>query len=252
MLAHHHNPDPKTGPGLELLLLHALPLDGSMWAEQMHLLPGSTYAPTLYPFGENIEAWAARSLEFTRGNRLIIVGGSVGGSCALEVAALAPERIAALVLIGTKARHSPEPEFHVSALKLLREEGLDAAWMNYWLPLLSPSASKQAVENAKSIALSQSPQDIARGISVFHTRPSRDHVLASIDCPVLVVTGEDDPAPGIETCSRQAAQARHGRLQVIGKCGHYVSMEQPGQLNRLLQMLIDELQVDESGPSRHP
>ena len=40
---------------LELLLLHALPLDGSMWAEQMKLLPEATYAPTLYSLGDRID-----------------------------------------------------------------------------------------------------------------------------------------------------------------------------------------------------
>lgn len=241
MRADHHNPDPKNSIGLELLFLHALPLDGSMWADQMQLLPGSTHAPTLYPFGDTIEAWAAASIKLTLGNRLIIVGCSVGGSCALEVAARVPDRIAALVLIGTKARHSPEPAFHASALELLQNQGLEAAWINYWLPLLSPSASGQTMEKVKSIALDQSLKDIARGISVFHTRPSRDQVLANIDCPVLVVTGDDDPAPGIETCSRQADMAQIGRLHVIENCGHYISLEQPGQLNTLLQALIDEL-----------
>jgi pimeloyl-[acyl-carrier protein] methyl ester esterase len=42
----------------ELLLLHALPLDGSMWAEQAKLRPEASYAPTLYPLGDHIEAWA--------------------------------------------------------------------------------------------------------------------------------------------------------------------------------------------------
>jgi hypothetical protein len=32
---------------MELLFLHALPLDGSMWAGQQQLLPGSTCTPTL-------------------------------------------------------------------------------------------------------------------------------------------------------------------------------------------------------------
>lgn len=32
----------------ELLPLNALPLDGAMWARQMQLLPGATYAPTIY------------------------------------------------------------------------------------------------------------------------------------------------------------------------------------------------------------
>jgi len=84
---------------LELLFLHALPLDGSMWAGQKQLLPGSTYTPTLYPFGDSIEAWAAAALKVAKGDRLVVVGCSVGGSCALELAVAAPERVAALVLI---------------------------------------------------------------------------------------------------------------------------------------------------------
>jgi hypothetical protein len=56
---------------LELLFLHALPLDGSMWAGQKQLLPGSTYTPTLYPFGDSIEAWAAAALKVAKGDRLL-------------------------------------------------------------------------------------------------------------------------------------------------------------------------------------
>ncbi|OJF92878.1 hypothetical protein [Pararhizobium antarcticum] len=64
---------------LGLLLLHALPLDGSMWAAQRNLLPGATSAPTLYGFGSSVEDWAAKALETTNAERLIVVGCSVGG-----------------------------------------------------------------------------------------------------------------------------------------------------------------------------
>src|SRR6476646_3280874 len=87
----------------ELLFLHALPLDGSMWAAQKQRLPGSTYTPTLYPFSDSIEAWAVRALNIAKGDRLVVVGCSVGGSCALELAAIAPGRVAGIVLI---TRHS--------------------------------------------------------------------------------------------------------------------------------------------------
>lgn len=40
---------------VELLLLHALPFGGSMWASQLALLPGATYAPTLYGLGDERE-----------------------------------------------------------------------------------------------------------------------------------------------------------------------------------------------------
>ncbi|MBD9490459.1 alpha/beta fold hydrolase [Ensifer sp. ENS11] len=101
---------------LELLLLHGLPLDGTMWAKQMELLPGATYAPTLYSFGDRIESWAEKALALTTAQRLVVVGCSVGGSCALEVAALAPDRVPALVLIGTKAWRRLDPVYHASAL----------------------------------------------------------------------------------------------------------------------------------------
>jgi pimeloyl-ACP methyl ester carboxylesterase len=226
---------------LELVLLHALPLDGSMWAAQQQLLPGSTYAPTLYPFGDSIEAWAAAVLKMAKGNRLIVVGCSVGGSCALELAVAAPERIAALVLIGTKAARRPDPAQHASVLKTLQENGLEQAWNVMWAPLFSRSASARVIGDAKLIMLRQSPLDVARGVTVFHTRPSRDRLLSAVRCPVIVVTGADDVAPGPSVSKAQADAAQHGQLHVVPECGHYVPLERPDVLNSILLQVIDAL-----------
>src|SRR5215510_11781239 len=153
---------------LELLFLHALPLDGSMWAGQKQLMPGSTHTPTLYSLGDSIEAWAAAALNVAKGDRLIVVGCSVGGSCALELAVAAPNRVAALVLIGTKAGHRPDPALHASALETLQEKGLEEAWEAFWAPLFSSSADRQVISAAKRIALRQSPREVARGVTAFH------------------------------------------------------------------------------------
>jgi hypothetical protein len=69
----------------ELLFLHALPLDGSMWDNQRSNLSNVSYAPDLYVLGDTVGDWAREALISVRGNRLIVVGCSVGGSCALEV-----------------------------------------------------------------------------------------------------------------------------------------------------------------------
>jgi pimeloyl-ACP methyl ester carboxylesterase len=224
-----------------LLFLHALPLDGAMWAGQMQLLPGSTHAPTLYPFGDSIEAWAAAALKVAQGDRLIVVGCSVGGSCALELAAAAPDRVAALVLIGTKAEHRPDPALHASALATLRDKGLAEAWNVYWAPLFSHSASSEVIGDAKRTALRQSPLDVARGVTVFHSRPSRDRILSALRCPVIVVTGADDVAPGRRASKAQADSAGHGQLYIVPECGHYVPLERPDHLNSILQDVIDAL-----------
>lgn len=224
---------------LGMLFLHALPLDGSMWAEQMHLLPGSTYAPTLYSWGDRIEEWAMAALKLVREDRLIVVGCSVGGSCALEVAAIAPDRVAAMVLIGTKAQHRPDSVLHASALTTIREKGLEESWNIFWGPLISDAARSQVISVAKRIALRQSPDEVSRGVTVFHTRPSRDQLLCKFPNPVIFVTGADDSAPDPTT---QAALAQHGHLHVIPECGHYVPMERPANLNSILSGVIAALQ----------
>lgn len=224
----------------ELLLLHALPLDASMWVNQIDLLPADTVAPTLYRFGDRIESWANSALAEAKGNRLVVVGCSVGGSCALEIAALAPERVAALVLIGTKADHSPDRALRDAALRTIATDGLEAAWEAYWAPLFSPHISTEVVAQARALALRQSPDELARGINAFHTRPSRGQVLMDLACPIMVVTGADDVAPGPETSARQAEMARLGRLHVIPDCGHYVPMEKPAVLNDILREVIAE------------
>lgn len=214
-----------------------------MWAGQKELLPGSSYAPTLYPFGDSIESWAAEALKLVKGDRLIVVGCSIGGSCALELAAAAPDRVAALVLIGTKGAHRPDPALHASALETLEEKGLEDTWRRFWAPLFSRSASGQVVSAAKRIALRQSPQEITRGVTAFHSRTSRDGFLMAFPRPVVVVTGADDSSPGLQVSAMQANSAQHGRLHVVPECGHYVPLERPEHLNSILCELIAEQQI---------
>jgi pimeloyl-[acyl-carrier protein] methyl ester esterase len=228
----------RIGSKPELVLLHALPFDGGMWSEQMGLLLGATHVPSLYSLGDDIGDWAKAVLAMAVGDRLIVVGCSVGGSCAIEIAVAAPERIAALVLIGTKAAHRPEPALHARALEILREDGIEAAWSAFWEPLLSPRVDPRRRQRAKQLALGLHPSDVARGVSAFHGRPDRSGFLASFQRPVHVVTGLDDVAPGLRTSAAQADAASQGHLHTIEHCGHYVPIERPDSLNALLSTII--------------
>jgi pimeloyl-ACP methyl ester carboxylesterase len=223
---------------LGLLFLHALPFDGSMWAGQMGLLPRASSAPTLYGLGETVEEWAGAALQMVDGDRLIVVGCSVGGSCAIEVACAAPDRIAALVLIGTKSAHRPDPNLHAAVLETLRTRGMEGAWEEYWAPLFSKSADERAFAEAKRIALVQSSKLAARGVTAFHTRPSRPEFLPTFPRPVVVVTGAEDNAPGLKVSVAQADAAPLGSLNVIAGSGHYVPLEKPAELNAILSDLI--------------
>jgi pimeloyl-ACP methyl ester carboxylesterase len=223
---------------LGLLLLHALPLDGKMWSGQMSLLPQRTYAPNLYEYGNSVCAWADKSLAMTQTKKLVVVGCSVGGSCALEVAIKAPDRVAALVLIGTKARHDPNPDSYAESLKFLRNRGVENSWEEYWKPLFSGLTDKKAEAVAKDIALCQSLEHLINGLSAFHTRPSRETFVADCDIPIHVITGERDELPGLDYCRNLASSAKSSTLHVIEKSGHYVPMVQPNALNEILSDII--------------
>jgi pimeloyl-ACP methyl ester carboxylesterase len=77
---------------MRLVLLHALPFDERMWDTTRSLLAGA-FVPTLYSLGRSIKEWAAAILAECQGEELFVVGSSVGGSCALEVARAAPEQV---------------------------------------------------------------------------------------------------------------------------------------------------------------
>lgn len=212
-----------------------------MWRGQRDLLPGATHAPTLYGLGDSVAGWAAAVLGQVPGGSLIVVGNSIGGSCALEMAALAPDRIAALVLVGAKAAHRPDPALRATALSVLSARGVDAAWERFWAPLFGRSAAPQLLADAKRIAAGQPLHDLARSVSAFHARPGREALLPALRCPVICVSGDQDTAPGPAVTAAQARAARHGRCVIVPDCGHYVPMERPEALNAILQALMDQV-----------
>lgn len=223
---------------VDLLLLHALPFDGTMWDRLPPFECDSVVAPTLYGLGDTIEDWAAAALRLCGQDPLVVVGNSIGGSCALEVARLAPDRVAALVLIGTKAAHHPEPDVCDAAIRFLCEHGVAAGFARYWEPLFGSEADPEIVEAARALATRQVLGDIVRGTSAFHARADREHFARSWSKPLLVVEGaEDQPERGAEI----AAMAPRAELCVVEATGHYVPLEQPLRVGDLIFQLLSDL-----------
>lgn len=227
---------------MELVLLHALPFDESMWHAHLDMLPGQTHTPSLYVCGDNLTDWARKVLNDVSADRMVVLGNSVGGSCALEMAALAPERISALILVGAKAERRVDSKLQDECIELISQSGLEAAWNKYWAPFFAPTINPRVLANAKELALQVSPDDVANGVRAFHTRLSRLELLSQLDCPVVCVTGENDIAPGLEIMQLQADTAKNGCLIVVPDCGHYVPIEKPDAMREIIQDVIHALE----------
>jgi pimeloyl-ACP methyl ester carboxylesterase len=196
-----------------------------VWPTELRSLDESV-APTLYDFGDDIVEWAKGVLDLVPGGSLDLVGNSVGGSCALEVAALAPDRVRSIVMIGSKAGHRPEPDFRDEALRVLEEEGIGAAWDRYWAPLFAPDADAAVVARARAITEALGADAVARGVRAFHGRPDRHEFALSLDIPILTIGGEFDIRPALSS------------EVLIAGSGHYVPLERPAELTRVVQEFL--------------
>lgn len=225
-------------PADAILFLHALPLDGTMWRFQQGLFDVPSYAPSLYQSGARLGDWAASALGQVKEEKVVIVGNSIGGSCALEIAAAAPERVTAMVLCGTKADCNPNPAFMEEALALMAADGPQAAWERYWRPLFAPGSAANTLDVAQQIFSKRTNAELAAGTRAFHTRNSRANVLKGFQGPVTFVSGAKDVAPGPEMCRIQSEMAARGTCYIVPDCGHYVPLEAPEAFNDILKTVL--------------
>jgi len=209
-----------------------------MWANETELDPAATVAPTLYGLGATVEQWARGVLDLVGDGPLVLVGNSIGGSCALEMAYLAPERVAAIVLVGAKAGHRPQPDFRDEVVTLLRSGGIAAAWAKYWAPLFGTAAPVDVIERARQLALAQDVEAVVRGTLAFHSRPDRSEFVRQWRKPLVVVSGDQDRR---DTAVALAASAPLGELHLVADAGHYVPLEQPGAMRHLLEHVTNSV-----------
>lgn len=222
-----------------LILLHAFPLDGRMWDAQLHLLPGRTEAPTLYGLGETLEAWAAGVLKNAGDGPLILVGASMGGSVALEMARQAGDRVAALVLVGAKAGHRPEPARREAYIAELRSHGVDGLWPEIMAQCFGPRSDQRVIDYVRRIAAEQQVEDLIRAMQVFYTRPDLTEVAAQWKKPILVINGDSG---GLEGASRSGASKPASQpalpVHTMRGCAHYMNLENPEEFNQVIAGVI--------------
>lgn len=179
----------------------------------------------------SIPAMAQRALANAFGS-FILIGFSMGGYVAREMARVAPERVQALVLIATSARGE-------TALQMKRKT--DAAAMVAASPVVSLSRSSIAhslhPDRAGDEALVERIQAMGARLDpeVFHRqlmldRPADLDRLHEVRCRTLVLAGAQDRLRSIAEATELSCGIPGATLRVIEGTGHMIPMECPAQL----------------------
>jgi 3-oxoadipate enol-lactonase/4-carboxymuconolactone decarboxylase len=182
--------------------------------------------------------------------RVYFCGLSIGGMVGQQLAAQAPERVAALMLCDTASRIGP-PSAWQDRIAAVRAGGLaaiaDAVLARWFTPRFLAERREDAAGYGNM--LTRTPADGYIGCCAAIRDADLRAADAAIRCPTLVIVGDQDAAtpPGL---ARELAAAIAGaRLATIADAGHIPTVEQPDRLNQLLAEFLAEVASpgDESG-----
>ncbi len=235
-----------------LLLLHAFPVDASMWKPQLAAIRGelAVVAPNFPGFGDAPLAGevstmdeaaevAAAEVAAAGVDRVVVCGLSMGGYVAFAFWRKFRDRVAGLVLANTRAGADDEAgqERRRALAQRLRAEG-NTFLVESPPPLLSSEAPVDLWNHVKSIIAATSAEAIAAASLGMAKRPDSTAVLPGIDVPTLVITSTADTLIPPDATSPMADEIPRADLEVIERAGHLSSLEAPQEFNRLLRNLL--------------
>jgi pimeloyl-ACP methyl ester carboxylesterase len=227
---------------MNVVLLHAFPLDPRMWEPQREVLAGhEVLAPDLYGLGSSMDGWARAILPQIDGD-FVVVGASMGGYAALALTGLARDRVRALMLAGSRADpdDAERLERRAITIELIRNGGPAALWEDMRAKLFSEDADPGVVERARATALELDPAGLVRAVEAIRDRADTTEVVESLEAPVLVGVGEQDPYVPRAIAEDLAARARDGRIAIY-RGGHLPNLERSAEFNGALSALLDEV-----------
>ena len=226
---------------LSVILLPGLACDDALFEHQARALQGPGVRLRIsdaHTRAATLPAMAERLLAEQPG-RHVLIGASMGGMLALEMHRQAPQRVAALGLLGTTARpDTPELiALRTQACELFAAGRMDEVLRANVLFAFHPARAREPGLVDRYLAMigrAGAQQLIAQNRAVMARVDSRPHLL-HLACPVLLACGDTDLLTPPECTHEMAAAIPHARLEIIPGAGHMLTMEQPARVSALLQ-----------------
>lgn len=254
-----------SGSGLPLLLLHAFPLDHSMWSRQTSLADHlRIIAPDLRGFGasagvgpESIAQLANDAVALLDalhvGRPAAVCGVSMGGYVAQHIAARHPDRVAALVLVDTKLE-ADTPETRAARVDLSAKVGrlglsilADAMIPRLMAPLAANADAKTTARHRDNEAdlrrmiIGQRVGTIQAALAALGDRPDMSKPMRHVRAPTLLVVGADDQLTPPECLEAAEKIIPDARLLIVPRAGHLTPLEAPEVFNAAVREFLGEL-----------
>ena len=259
------------GREVPVVLLHAFPLDRTMWAPVAERLaaagvpsvrvdlPGLGGSPL--PDGAPDLAASADAvvalLDRLGIARVVVAGVSMGGYVALATARRRPDRLAGLALVDTRAEPDAEParahrERVAAAVEGEAGTRALAPMLAGLLGATSHATRPQLVAQVAAALQAARPEGVAWSQRAMAARPDATGELAGITVPVAVLVGLEDTLTPPEAARVLAAGLPDAVLTVLPGAGHLSPLEVPDDVAHALIALALRVTAGPGGGSAPP
>ncbi len=237
----HRAPVPAKGPAV--VFIHGAGGSHQPWLYQVRTLSRcTTYAPDLPGHGrsegpgrESIAAygdWLVAFLDAVGLKQGVLVGHSMGGAIAQDVALRYPQWVAGLGLVATGARLRVAP----AILESIRRD------FNAAVRLITDFAfGPEAPEEMKRLGrrqMAQTPPDVLYGDFVACDNFDALGRLGGIGAPAAVVCGTQDRLTPVKFSAYLHDHLPDARLHLVEGAGHMVMVERPQAVAQALEELV--------------
>jgi len=245
-----------TGSGSEtLLFLHGLGGDHTNWAPQLDALSADyrCIAWTMPGYGNSPAVdeltWpgladaAAQVLTAAGVKTASVVGLSMGGYVAQQLAADHPHRIDRVVLAATSSRFGRGDQTFTQRFLESRLGPIEAGQTPASLAptigpsLLSEDVAADAIVNVVRSMSRISPDAYRRALACLVTWDFTER-LCEITQPVLCLAGAHDRTAPVAAAQTLVDGLVHGRLEVLDDCQHLMNLDRPAEFSAALRRFL--------------
>lgn len=253
-----------SGPGDvgTVVLIHGHSVDLRLWRYQLPALIDARYRVIRYdvrghgrstvpPDGYTWEHYSADLsdlLDHLSIEAAHLVGISMGGGIALQLALDSPHHILSLTLVDATLpgfTYSQEFSRQIEELvQAVRSEGPRSAFQRLWLagPLFDGVRRfPHRLALLHEMTLAYPAADYREGAIPADYAPTVSDRLAEVTAPALVVVGQEDIPDFRLIADLLAANLPNARQLLLPRCGHIPPLEQPGAFNAALIAFLREV-----------
>lgn len=185
---------------------------------------------------DSTSAMAAKALASTGDKPFAIVAFSMGGMVAFELLRTVPHLVQSVVLISSNA-HADLPgraELRQAHLEQAKDTGLAALISETYMPnylYFQHPIDQQLIER---MALDLGVDVFEAQLAVLANRSDSTGTLTEMNCPALILAGQQDPLCPPAEQRRMHSLARNSELVMLDNCGHFAPLEQPRMVSQKL------------------